>query len=85
MTENGKDVKSRLTGVAVDFGEVDRQKRLRGWSDVDLAKAVGIWHYSLVRARARGRVHPETLRKIVAAFVDNPPLPGMDALLAKEG
>lgn len=56
----------------------------RGWLSADLAALLGMSGPGISRV-LKGSTSPETLKAIRQAFQDNPPLEGMDALLARKG
>lgn len=69
----------------VNAAWIIRQRDLRGWTMADLASILGMSESAISKIESKGSTSTETLRRLRAAFDDNPPIPGMAELLAEDG
>ena len=68
-------------GVAVNADQLRLELARRGWCNADLARQARVSNATVSAAVAGRPVSPTTLRLIVAALANTPPLAGVDALL----
>lgn len=76
---------ARRDGLHIDPGQLDHQLALRGITVRTLAERAGIPEVTLSRARHGRRIRESTLRKLTAALLEIPRLPGAELLISEPG
>jgi predicted transcriptional regulator len=73
----------RRAGVRIDADRLDYELARRGINSRQFAALSGVNETTLSRARHGYRVRESTLRRIVAAILTIPPMPGAELVLSE--